>query len=149
MGATNDRTSRIARGLLRARRGGKGHEMTRGWKRPGSEKTKKAAVQKGFMDPKPRDYASSDDELVVEDVTKTVDEDASDSDEAPTAVVDAAADSDDDELMAVRKAEDDQRKLRRKARIVAKENKKASEKPSEKAARRAARVQRILKMSMS
>jgi tetratricopeptide (TPR) repeat protein len=147
--ATNDRTSRIARGLLRARRGGKGHEMTRGWKRPGSEKTKKAAVQKGFMDPKPRDYASSDDELVVEDVTKTVDEDASDSDEARTAVVDAAADSDDDELMAVRKAEDDQRKLRRKARIVAKENKKASEKPSEKAARKAARVQRILKMSMS
>jgi len=39
--------------------------------------------------------------------------------------------------------------LRRKARIVAKENKKASEKPSEKAARKAARVQRILKMSMS
>ena len=123
--------------------------MTRGWRKPGSEKTKKAAVQKGFMDPKPRDYASSDDELVVEDVTKTVDEDASDSDEAPTAVVDAAADSDDDELMAVRKAEDDLRKLRRKARIVAKENKKASEKPSEKAARKAARVQRILKMSMS
>ena len=65
--------------------------MTRGWKRPGSETKKKAAVQKGFMDPKPRDYASSDDELVVEDVTKTVDdEDASDSDEAPTAVADAA-----------------------------------------------------------
>ena len=148
--ATNDRTSRIARGLLRARRGGKGHEMTRGWKKPGASEKKKAAVQKGFMDPKPRDYASSDDELVVEDVTKTpTEEDASDSDEAPTAVVDAAADSDDDELMAVRKAEDDQRKLRRKARIVAKENKKASEKPSEKAARRAARVQRILKMSMS
>ena len=147
--ATNDKTSRIARGLLRARRGGKGHEMTRGWKKATGEK-KKAAVQKGFMDPKPRDYASSDDELVVEDVTKPpAEEDASDSDEAPTAVVDAAADSDDDELMAVRKAEDDQRKLRRKARIVAKENKKASEKPSEKAARRAARVQRILKMSMS
>ena len=94
------------------------------------------------MDPKPRDYASSDDELVVEDVTKTpaTEEDASDSDEAPTAVVDAAADSDDDELMAVRKAEDDQRKARRKARIVAKENKKASKPASEKAARRAARV---------
>jgi len=148
--ATNDKTSRIARGLLRARRGGKGHEMTRGWKKPGTGEKKKAAVQKGFMDPKPRDYASSDDELVVEDVTKPpTEEDASDSDEAPTAVVDAAADSDDDELMAVRKAEDDQRKLRRKARIVAKENKKASEKPSEKAARKAARVQRILKMSMS
>jgi tetratricopeptide (TPR) repeat protein len=147
--AATDKTSRIARGLLRARRGGKGHEMTRGWKKPGTGEKKKAAVQKGFMDPKPRDYASSDDELVVEDVTKTVDEDASDSDEAPTAVVDAAADSDDDELMAVRKAEDDQRKARRKARIVAKENKKASEKPSEKAARKAARVQRILKMSMS
>ena len=148
--ATNDRTSRIARGLLRARRGGKGHEMTRGWKKPGASEKKKAAVQKGFMDPKPRDYASSDDELVVEDVTKPpAEEDASDSDEAPTAVVDAAADSDDDELMAVRKAEDDQRKARRKARIVAKENKKASEKPSEKAARKAARVQRILKMSMS
>ena len=36
--ATNDRTSRIARGLLRARRGGKGHEMTRGWKKPGTGK---------------------------------------------------------------------------------------------------------------
>merc|ERR1711939_151343 len=115
MGATNDRTSRIARGLLRARRGGKGHEMTRGWKKPGTGDKKKAAVQKGFMDPKPRDYASSDD----------------------------------DELMAVRKAEDDQRKLRRKARIVAKENEKASKPASEKAARKAARVQRILKMSMS
>ena len=68
--ATNDKTSRIARGLLRARRGGKGHEMTRGWKKPGTGEKKKAAVQKGFMDPKPRDYASSDDELVVEDVTK-------------------------------------------------------------------------------
>merc|ERR1711939_772197 len=149
--AATDKTSRIARGLLRARRGGKGHEMTRGWKKPGTGEKKKAAVQKGFMDPKPRDYASSDDELVVEDVTKTpaTEEDASDSDEAPTAVVDAAADSDDDELMAVRKAEDDQRKARRKARIVAKENEKASKPASEKAARKAARVQRILKMSMS
>ena len=64
-------------------------------------------------------------------------------------MVDAAADSDDDELMAVRKAEDDQRKARRKARIVAKENAKASKPASEKAARKAARVQRILKMSMS
>ena len=48
------------------------------------------------MDPKPRDYASSDDELVVEDVTKPpAEEDASDM-TAPTAAIDAAADSDDD-----------------------------------------------------
>lgn len=143
------RTSRIARGLLRARRGGAGHEMT-GPRKATKKKASAAAVAKGFMDPKPRDYESDEEGLVVEDVTPTAAPASDDdSDEAPTAVVDAAADSDDDELMAVRNAEEEERKARRKARAAAKEVKAAAKPPSEKAARKAARVKRILKMSMS